>query len=99
MCFRRHLAKFIILSVLLLRVTDLVAQTVALTRFGHVDYERNDPIVDDTIKDQLLVRLAAETPYQFVERAAVDRLIAEQALSREGFGRADGAARLGKFSR
>lgn len=85
------------ITCLCLCTTGLVAQKVAMGRFAHSDYERNDSIVNITILDQLLVRLAGETPYTFVERAAVDRIIAEQALTRVGFTRAESAARLGRL--
>ncbi|GEM_PF-5291948 len=76
-------------------IANLEAQDVAIVRFAHAEYERNDPVVNATIVDQLLVRLATETPYTFVERVAIERVMAEQALTRVGFGRAESAARLG----
>ena len=75
----------------------LTAQTVALGRFVHADYERNDPVASDAIIDQLLVRLEAGTEYKFVERAEVDRMLAERALSLDALGRSDGAARAGRL--
>lgn len=75
------------------------AQTVALGHFAHTDYERNEPLVTGAILDQLVVGLDKKTGFSFVERAEMDRLIAEQVLTREDFSSADGAARLGRLLR
>lgn len=81
----------------LLLSLNLPAQTVALGRFAHTDYERNEPDTVSAIVDQLLVRLGAATSYDFVERAALDRLLAENGLSQDGLTRANGAARIGRL--
>lgn len=94
---RRRRSAFALLFALLIIALRLPAQTVALGRFAHVDHERNDPENISAIVDQLLVRLDAETTYDFVERAALDRLLAENALSQDGLLRADGAARIGRL--
>jgi len=80
-------------------VHPLAAQTIALGQFAHADTERNDPESSKANVDLLLPRLASATPYHFVERAAVDRLIAEQSMSSEGFTRPDSAIRLGRLLR
>jgi ankyrin repeat protein len=93
----RHIFLGLCLSLFVSSALPLAAQTVALGQFAHTDFERNNPATNDANLDLLLVRLAAATPYTFVERAAVDRLIAEQALSKDGFAREDNAARLGRL--
>jgi ankyrin repeat protein len=95
----RTLLRALFLALFVGPVHPLAAQTIALGQFAHADTERNDPESSKANVDLLLPRLASATPYHFVERAAVDRLIAEQSMSSEGFTRPDSAIRLGRLLR
>jgi ankyrin repeat protein len=96
-CGPRH--ALILLAVFLGALLPLSAQTVALAPFLYADEERNDPDISSANLDLLLLQLSSNARYKWVERAEIDRIMAEQALTNEGFTHADSAARLGRLLR
>lgn len=75
----------------------LTAQNVALGRFDHEDYERNDATSSAIILDQLIVRLGSGTPCSFVERAEIERVIREKSLLGGGMANADNISQISKL--
>jgi ankyrin repeat protein len=74
-----------------------LAQTLAIGRFAHPDFERNDPVASQVIADQFLTGLSSLPGWRLVERSEIDRVLSEHALSLDALAQADAAARFGRL--